>query len=93
MFSGRQKSSAIFYTVIAILTLLENCVLQSKNCNALSIFGCILEQCKIYTGIVKTKQCKTERMFWGGRTIANISLSLWKIVARNDTSIGLQNQK
>ena len=36
----------------------KDCVLQCKSCNALSTFGCILEQCKFLHCIVKRSSAK-----------------------------------
>ena len=47
-----------FYTGIAIFAPLEKYVVQCKNCIALVIFGRILEQCILYTGILKRSSAK-----------------------------------
>ena len=60
-----QKRALQFFTLqLQFLPCWKKCVLQCKNRTALVIIGRILEQCIFTTGIVKTKQCKTERMFW-----------------------------
>ena len=42
-------------------------VLQCENCTALVIFGCILEQCFFYIGIVKRSSAKQKRCSVFGR--------------------------
>ena len=47
-----------------LLTQLEIYVLQCTSCTALALFCGTLEQCLSKHRNCKTKQCKTERMFW-----------------------------
>ena len=49
---------SVFYTGIAFVTLQEKYGLQCKSCNALATFGCILEQCFFYTGVVTRSSAK-----------------------------------
>ena len=58
LFFTRQKKQCHFSLELQFLHCLENCVLLCKNCNALSFFGCILEQCKFYTRIIKRSSAK-----------------------------------
>ena len=55
-----QKKHSYFCTALSVqflhwncifYTAEENCVLQCKNCNALAIFCCILEQSNSYTAL------------------------------------------